>query len=195
MSIRPFSLDDMDRLVDICIDTWITPSEYGDRLLREMSEYYILGVWAESEACIVYSIEEEPVGFIFIGRRPCTPDEGLLERRGSLSSVLMDDPDGRRLVGDISFFDREHDILFSRFDGPEWELKLIMVGREHRMMGIGRSLIEHAACMLDVHEMLLYTDDDCDCAFYDRFDHCIMATNRFELDGRSGCSYAYVIRM
>ena len=44
MTIRPYASEDLDRLVDICIDTWIVPEEYGDMLLREMSEYYILGV-------------------------------------------------------------------------------------------------------------------------------------------------------
>jgi GNAT superfamily N-acetyltransferase len=107
----------------------------------------------------------------------------------------MDDSHGRRFIGDIAFFDREHDLLFSRFDGPEWELKLIMVERRYRMQGIGRSLIEHIADTLDLNDISLYTDDDCDCAFYTRFDHEVLATNRFHLNGRSGWSYAYIVRM
>ena len=106
----------------------------------------------------------------------------------------MDDADGSKLVSDIDFFDSEHDVLFSKFEHPEWEIVLIMVDRAHRRKGIGRALIDHAARMLGVREMFLYTDDDCDCAFYEHMDSSLMATNRFELDGRSGTSYAYVIR-
>ena len=44
MNIRSYTSDDLDGLVSICMDTWIVPEEYGDRLRREMSEYFVLGM-------------------------------------------------------------------------------------------------------------------------------------------------------
>jgi len=160
---------DREYLAQIMDDEWGFHL-YSERNGLNMSEHYLLHCMNGATDSITAVVDGIPSGIIVIDTGSGTGMD-LSKDMDALYGRFLDDPGLDLFERDCRGIDEAFDSFRKELCRPGWgELRLLIVSKNCKGMGLGRMLLKKAARILDdsgMEGLFFYTDTECNIGFYD----------------------------